>query len=559
MKRLATLILGVLVLVLAPRVAAQSSPELEARDLAALETRFRDVAEKVRPATVAILGLIGMGSGVIIDPSGLVLTNAHVALAAPHAAVVFPDGKKVLARRIGIYFPRDLALIQLPAGTYPAVEPAPVGSVRPGDWVVAYGHPGGLKPDARPTFSAGQVTGSVEFGPVAGVFDYSGGIESDVPIYSGNSGGPLFDLQGRFVGINGAVNQMEAASFTLSLEIIADVLPRLAEEKIILTDEIVLDPKDPALRAIFDLYEPMSLEAAQNWIRNGWPGEKMPGAAAAPRPARAGWLERLVESLDPGTPAAAKAGHALEGKKGAPRQDRLARAFAGTLKAQRARAVALESGDGKSLGLGTVIATGFVVTKASLLGDRRSAVLRLAPGEAIDATLVAANAEHDLALLSASGVSARGEDADGIAIGSWVVAPGADGTAPAIGVLSAATRGIPAAAESLLPGGLMRAVQWGLIRAFKASPPGSQMRQLAEQLEQADRARRWFEEGTDPRTYSRVLQHDAPVLPARMGGPVLDRSGRLVGINVGRPHHGTTYATPIRIVREVFAAHLKGR
>jgi len=199
-----------------------------------------------------------------------------------------------------------------------------------------------------------------------------------------------------------------------------------------------------------------------------------------------------------------------------------------------------------------------LATKASLLGDRESVQVAPAKGEAIPAVRVATQGEHDLALLRVDGLTAPGEDGESRpAAGSWALVPDGAGGALAVGVVSGGPRPIPAGETSILPGALQRIVQLGMIRAFRSAPEGSEMRQLAEQLEQQERARRLFDEGSEPRTYPRVLQYDAPVDALRAGGPVLDSAGRLLGVNVGRAHHGTTYAVPIATVREAFARFLR--
>lgn len=530
-------------------------PALAPAERARLEARFCTVAEQVRPATVAILGLIGMGSGVVIDAGGLVLTNAHVALMSRHVAVVFPDGRRVLGKRLGIYFPRDLALIQLPEGNYAAVEPARIGSTTVGDWVVAYGHPGGIKPDGQPTFSAGQITGSVaaDGAQVMGLLNYAGGIETDISIYSGNSGGPLFDLDGRFLGINGAANRLSGASFTLGLDIIADVLPKLTEEKVWLSDQVTLDAREPALQALFASLDKMSLDRARQWLEHGWPSEQMPaaGAVAAPEPK---WAKQILDALDrAGQGRAARRISRVAGRVAEARQSRLTGGFGPELHTATAGVVSLHDAEGVRA-FGTVVAPGLVVTKASLL--RAGATVRVvaADGQELgELAPMTTNGEHDLLLGRVVGL--RGvvwRDAQSLPpVGAWLLSPQA-GAPGVVGVLSARARAIPAVAASLTSEALQRGLMFALTRLLRSAPEGSELRQLADALEANDRGREYFEGGNEPRTYPRVLQHDAPLGREEMGGPVLDGEGRLVGINIARAHHGTTYVVPIDVVRASF-------
>ncbi|MBI4616606.1 MAG: trypsin-like peptidase domain-containing protein [Planctomycetes bacterium] len=539
-----------------PAAFAQEEDTLPRERILELESSFQDVATKARPSTVAVLGMFGMGSGSVIDPSGLVLTNAHVAAFARYAAIVFPDGTRLLGRRLGIYFPRDLALFQLPAGTYPAIELAAEERLPTGTWVVAYGHPGGLKPDLAPTFSAGQVTGTVKDVTVGGILDYTGGIETDLAIYSGNSGGPLIDLSGRLVGVNGAVNPLQGASYSLTMDIVRSVLPKIRQEKIYLSDDLVIDPTDPAIAGLFEAYDAWSREIAENWIANGWPGEEMPA------PGREGgelerWAGRLLDRIE-STRERIEDAPIWRGRHAEKREELLARSFASVFDATRMRTVRVSGSLGRTLCLGTVIAPGFVVTKASLVEKKGTIRIPVGGEETVVATLLATNEEHDLALYQAEGIVAPAGDSgsEKTEVGSWVLAAGDGGDAIAVGVLSAGARPIPADSASLLPKALSKIYMKALLEILRSS---NTMDEFADWLEEMQRGQELFELGNRPRTYPKVLQHDAPLDVDQMGGPLLDREGRLLGVNIARAHHGTTYAVPIEVVREAFGAHLETR
>jgi serine protease Do len=169
------------------------------------------VAERVRPALVEVhsggarpsapdgsetrgVSRRTAGSGFVIHPDGLILTNAHVARAEPVWAHL-ADGRRVAARIVGRDERIDLALLRVDAGSLPALRAGDSGAVRVGELVLALGHP----------FAGGQ---TVSFGIVsrrgAGDGDTGPGfdlIQTDAAVNPGNSGGPLVNLAGDVVGI----------------------------------------------------------------------------------------------------------------------------------------------------------------------------------------------------------------------------------------------------------------------------------------------------------------------------------------------------------------------
>jgi serine protease Do len=141
----------------------------------------------------------GLGSGFIIDPSGYVVTNDHVIKNADDITVVLSDGSRYPAQLRGRDPKTDLALLKVEAEKpLPFVQFGDSQGIRPGDWVVAVGNPFGL----GGSVSAGIVSArgrDINSGPFD---DY---IQIDAPINQGNSGGPLFGLDGRVVGVNTAI------------------------------------------------------------------------------------------------------------------------------------------------------------------------------------------------------------------------------------------------------------------------------------------------------------------------------------------------------------------
>jgi serine protease Do len=140
-----------------------------------------------------------LGSGFIIDPDGIVVTNNHVISGADDIEVIMTDGRTFPAEVIGRDEATDLAVLRIePDSPLPSVSFGNSDRLRIGDWVLAIGNPFGLG-------------GSVSLGIVSamnrniGAGPYDSFIQTDAAINRGNSGGPLFDLAGRVVGVNTAI------------------------------------------------------------------------------------------------------------------------------------------------------------------------------------------------------------------------------------------------------------------------------------------------------------------------------------------------------------------
>ena len=140
-----------------------------------------------------------LGSGFVIDPSGIVVTNNHVIAEADEVTVIFNDGTRLKAEIIGKDQKTDLALLRVkPEKPLTAVKFGDSDRLRLGEWVVAIGNPFSL----GGTVTAGIVSArnrDINSGP------YDNYIQTDAAINRGNSGGPLFNLDGEVIGINTAI------------------------------------------------------------------------------------------------------------------------------------------------------------------------------------------------------------------------------------------------------------------------------------------------------------------------------------------------------------------
>jgi serine protease Do len=166
-----------------------------------------------------------LGSGLVLDREGYVLTNAHVVENAAEIRVRYHDDTEEPARLVGIDLVRDLALVKVDGA--PDVEPAAPGdsdALRVGDWVIAIGNPLGLSH----TLTKGIVSAKGRAELLSADQGYFDLIQTDAAINRGSSGGPLFDLQGQVVGLNTVVSAAgQGIAFAIPWSTIAEALPRL--------------------------------------------------------------------------------------------------------------------------------------------------------------------------------------------------------------------------------------------------------------------------------------------------------------------------------------------
>jgi serine protease Do len=164
------------------------------------------------------------GSGFIIDPSGIVVTNNHVVKDAKDVSVTLSDGVTYPAKVLGTDPKTDLAVVKISAGhPLPYVELGSSASVMPGEWVIAMGNPFGL----GGTVTAGIVSA---LGRDIGDGPYDRFIQIDAPINEGNSGGPLFDQQGQVIGINTAILTPTGGSVGIGFAIPSDMVKRVVDQ-----------------------------------------------------------------------------------------------------------------------------------------------------------------------------------------------------------------------------------------------------------------------------------------------------------------------------------------
>ena len=166
------------------------------KDLDAIQHALTQALPAARNATVCIQLGEGSGSGVIVSEDGLVLTAAHVAGGVNKAlTVVLEDGRKLKAVSLGVVADKDAAMVRITEKEkFPFVELERNDSTRLGDWVFALGHSGGFDKERGSVVRLGRLVRTVE-----------NTIQSDCTLIGGDSGGPLFNLQGQLIGIHSRV------------------------------------------------------------------------------------------------------------------------------------------------------------------------------------------------------------------------------------------------------------------------------------------------------------------------------------------------------------------
>ncbi|HUF62870.1 MAG TPA: S1C family serine protease [Verrucomicrobiales bacterium] len=171
---------------------------LTLEELKEQERMVQTLAEQAIPATVALLSERhrASGSGVVISADGMVLTAGHVIQGSDAVLVVFPDGRTVRGKTLGRNLSRDVGMVKIvDEGPFPFVDLAPPGSLEQTEIVIAMGHPGGFDPSRTPPLRIGRILSQ----------DDDGYVWTDCALIGGDSGGPLYDLEGRVVGIHSSI------------------------------------------------------------------------------------------------------------------------------------------------------------------------------------------------------------------------------------------------------------------------------------------------------------------------------------------------------------------
>lgn len=173
-------------------------------DLLAIETQVQRLTERLIACTVNVQIGPAQGSGVIVSRDGYVLTAAHV-IGQPGRTVnlTLADGRVVKGKSLGVDHTRDAGLVKISTeGDWPFAEMAPDDSFDTGDWCLVLGHPGGYQPGRGAVLRLGRI-----------VHKRRTLVQTDCTLVGGDSGGPLFDMQGRVIGIHSRIGASTTWNF----------------------------------------------------------------------------------------------------------------------------------------------------------------------------------------------------------------------------------------------------------------------------------------------------------------------------------------------------------
>jgi serine protease Do len=169
----------------------------------------------------------GLGSGVLVSPDGLIVTNAHVVEGAEHIKVTLSDRRSFKASTVGVDVKTDLAVLRIDAKNLPWVPLGDSTSLRPGELVLAVGNPFGLSQ----TVTMGIISGVGRQG--VGITDYEDFIQTDAAINPGNSGGAMINTRGQLIGVNTAIftqsGGYEGIGFAIPSALVKTVMDSLLE------------------------------------------------------------------------------------------------------------------------------------------------------------------------------------------------------------------------------------------------------------------------------------------------------------------------------------------
>ncbi len=182
------------------------------------QTESADVIDNVLKSLAQVRnGRRGAGAGTIWHPKGLIVTNAHVAGRGP-LKVELQDGRAFDAEILAVDRERDLAALRIAAEDLPTIQLADSRAVRPGQWVMAVGHPYGIIGSATGGVVIGMGRQWPEMPPAKRDWLVVG-----LHMRPGHSGGPLVDVRGRLLGINTMINGPDVG-FAIPTHVVVEFL-----------------------------------------------------------------------------------------------------------------------------------------------------------------------------------------------------------------------------------------------------------------------------------------------------------------------------------------------
>lgn len=231
---------------------------------------FRDFFDKFFGEMPRSFKARSLGSGFVMDPQGLIITNNHVVEGADKIKVILEGGKEYKATIKGRDPKTDLALIQIvnPPANLPFLRLGDSDAIQVGDWVLTVGNPFGL----GHTVTQGIISAK---GRVIGAGPYDNFLQTDASINPGNSGGPLLNLKGEVVGINTAILATgQGIGFATPSNIAKSVIPQLQEKGKVIRGMLGVQVQNvtPELAKTFGMAEPRGALVAE--VNPGSPADK---------------------------------------------------------------------------------------------------------------------------------------------------------------------------------------------------------------------------------------------------------------------------------------------
>ncbi len=201
-----------------PFLFAQQTEDYVA-ELQKVEAQVKQVVKQNMPACVSLAcrSEPSAGSGVVVTEDGLILTAGHVMVGDGNYDVLFPDGRTARAVALGKNLSIDAGMLQIvEPGPWPYVKIGKSRSLNVGEWVVSMGHSGGFELGRRPPVRTGRV---LEFNETQMV--------TDAVLIGGDSGGPLFGLDGKLVGIHSSIGDSVAENRHVLMELFGESYERM--------------------------------------------------------------------------------------------------------------------------------------------------------------------------------------------------------------------------------------------------------------------------------------------------------------------------------------------
>jgi serine protease Do len=513
------------------KAPAAAPPEIvaapkNAGELKQLQERIRQVVDTVLPCVVGVkIGAAG-GSAVIVKEDGLMLTAGHVVGKPKQKVTVFlADGKTVNGTTLGMFKSADAGMMRITdKGKWPHVAVGQSDNLQRGQWCVAIGHPFGFRSDRPPVVRVGRILGA---SPTT--------IQTDCPLISGDSGGPLFDLDGNVIGINSRIGGSTSQNFHVPVDIFHENWERLAK--------------------------------GDSWQVDAPTRDGSPVKTA---------FRDVVSKAVP--------------------------------------CVVRVKCDGKDRVLGTIVGPdGWVLTKASELNGKKI-VCRFRDKKEVEARIVGVDEKYDLAMLKldTNGLPNIEWNVTVPEVGTWVATAGMADEPLTVGAVSVGVREIPAVPPKLgvsitdgekgpviarvFPGtggekaglktkdmithvndrevkkredvsnviGQCRlgdAVKLKIKRGDKTLDLTATLSKIENDATRKRDIMNASNVGVSKRrdSFPTILQHDTVLKPTDCGGPLVDLSGKVVGVNIARGGRTETYCVPSDVVLSRLYDLMSGR